>query len=220
MDVVDSVGMHGKCHYIGGTGYASYILEKDETAGIGIVGNAANWDQAASCLTGKNSVFLDAQYNTITLEKINDAANHGIPMEAWTITEDSQMESIGFDYITGVTSTIIVAAQWYLKETGALTPITPSSILTRSTNITGGAVVRDGVAKIEVSFVSAHTGTSSQMLSGLPVPKSGSAVILCMSIDGDDNVVDVGGFVQNRGILILPSVTSGLTYCLGGEYRV
>ena len=118
MDVVNNAGMHDKATYIVQSGYASYIIEKDKTANFAVLGaNAANWDLAASCLTGKNAVSLDAQYDTITQEKINNARIHQIPMEAWTVTDQESQEFVdAFYYLTGITGTINPAQKYYREK--------------------------------------------------------------------------------------------------------
>lgn len=118
MELVDNAGMHDRATYIVQSGYASYIIEKDDTANFAVLGaNAANWILAASCLTGKNAVSLDAQYDTITQTKIDNARQHGVPMEAWTVTDqDSQDVVDEFHYLTGITGTINPAQKYYREK--------------------------------------------------------------------------------------------------------
>jgi hypothetical protein len=78
------------------------------------VSNAANWIYAACALSGKNSVFLNAQLTTVTDEKVDNAKLRNIPMEVWTVTDTTEIDNLN-GYITGVTSANIIA-QEYLKN--------------------------------------------------------------------------------------------------------
>lgn len=224
MDIVDSCGMHDNVYYLVQSGYASYILEKDPTANIGFVANAAWWISAAVCQTGKNAVFLDAQFNTITQEKINNAKNHNIPTEAWTVTDaESQAIVDGFDYITGVTGTINPAQMYYKEKTGVTSLKKPIAILNRANDIDGGYTVKDGICHVECSFVSNHQSDDSpNMLSGFPMPRYEWASLSCMEVDTEtDTVRNIGAVItQANGVVIMPEITNGMLYLLDGRYYV
>ena len=117
MDIVNACGMHDNATYVCQSGYASYIIEKDLTANIAFTSNAQYSVSAACCLTGKNSVLLSAQYDTITQAKIDNAEAIGMPMEAWTVTGESSQESVDqWNYLTGITGTINPAQKYYKEK--------------------------------------------------------------------------------------------------------
>ena len=65
-----------------------------------------------SALTEENNCFLDIQYTGITEEAVNLAIQNNVQIEAWTVNQNSQMESLD-EYVTGVTSDSIIAGYYF-----------------------------------------------------------------------------------------------------------
>ena len=113
VDIIADNGMLAKTTFVCTGDYGYWLSSAYPDANLCVVSNAANWIYVACALSGRNSVFLDAQLSTVTAEKIENAKSRNVPMEVWTVTTTAEIDSLD-DYITGVTSPNIVA-QEYLK---------------------------------------------------------------------------------------------------------
>ena len=70
---------------------------------------------ANSLKTGRNEVFLDCKYSSLTDEMIDVAAEAGFPLEVWTV--NSIQTILGLNpYVSGVTSDSVVASKYVYAD--------------------------------------------------------------------------------------------------------
>ena len=225
MEIVNSCGMHDRATYVVQSGYASYILEQDKTANLAALGsNASNWILAATCLTGENAVSLDAQIDTITQDKINNALQHGIPMEAWTVTDNESQAAVdNFSYLTGITGTINPAQLYYRNQTEYDKESIPEVWYGRVTITSGGYMQQRGTVHVNCIIKSNYTATNSpNILHGFPQPKDNIAAVSIIEFTDDlSTISSFGGAITNAtGTLIMPHITSEKNYLISGEYQI
>lgn len=102
--IVKKCGMRRNVTWIGGSPYITYIHQLDSKANIGIVVEsvtANNIAEATRIKTESNYVFMNA--HTFTEEEINICINADIPLEVWTINDETTILNLNA-YISGVTS--------------------------------------------------------------------------------------------------------------------
>jgi len=225
MEIVNSCGMHDRATYVVQSGYASYILEQDKTANLAALGsNASSWILAATCLTGENAVSLDAQIDTITQDKINNALQHGIPMEAWTVTDNESQAAVdNFSYLTGITGTINPAQLYYRNQTEYDKESIPEVWYGRVTITSGGYMQQRGTVHVNCIIKSNYTATNSpNILHGFPQPKDNIAAVSIIEFTDDlSTISSFGGAITNAtGTLIMPHITSEKNYLISGEYQI
>lgn len=63
-------------------------------------------------LIDENNCFLDMSYSGITSSAVELAIENNVPIEAWTVNQSSDIESLD-EYVTGVTSDAIIAAHYF-----------------------------------------------------------------------------------------------------------
>ena len=66
--------------------------------------------EATSLLTGKNEVFIDADFQHITQEFVEKCKNENIPLEVWTVNNTEDIIALD-SYISGVTSDNLLASE-------------------------------------------------------------------------------------------------------------
>ncbi|MBQ8849493.1 MAG: hypothetical protein IJ011_04055 [Clostridia bacterium] len=105
VDIVERCGMKGKVSYISfELKYLEYVKNYDPSARLGYVVdgvNAARAQLAASLKTDENEVFLDGYY-TVTEKGIQACIEADVPLEVWTLSNESIMFELDL-YISGVT---------------------------------------------------------------------------------------------------------------------
>lgn len=72
--------------------------------------NLAKVTEATSLLTGKNEVFIDADFQHITQEFVEKCKNENIPLEVWTVNNTEDIIALD-SYISGVTSDNLLASE-------------------------------------------------------------------------------------------------------------
>lgn len=105
--IVNRYGMHGKVSYISiNPQWIEYVKNADDEARLGYVVAVVNHENVAKCIelrTGKNEVFLDANYIGMTDERAQLSLDAQIPLEVWTPNTVESILSL-HPYISGVTS--------------------------------------------------------------------------------------------------------------------
>lgn len=87
-----------------------YVKTSDPNARLGLLTNGTpDVTIAESLKTQTNEVFIDAQY-TIEDTYINNCINAGIPLEVWTVDNQSTVIDLN-PYISGVTSNKVIAGE-------------------------------------------------------------------------------------------------------------
>lgn len=223
MDVVNAAGMHDRVFYLVTSGYASFIIEKDDTANLAYTSNAAWWELASTCLTGKNAVILNSDYTTLTTAKLDAMKEHGMPCEVWTIPNEAAMGDVSDPYITGVTSATVVAGKYYKKSTNVDTQNfeIPTAFLSRASSINGGFNRLGNEIFVDLNFVANNSATNSpSVLSDFPTP-SDNMIVECVGYDaGTDTINDVSAMINTSGRLQLNQTISGCKYYVKGKYKM
>jgi hypothetical protein len=113
LDVVKKYAMNRNVTFISfDITYLEMIKNNDETARLGYVvsgSNNAKITEAIALQTGRNEVFIDADYQHITEDFINTCKTSNIPLETWTINSEEDIIAID-EYISGITSDSLIAS--------------------------------------------------------------------------------------------------------------
>lgn len=113
VDIYTAYGMKDHITWIGGSDIGSAIKTLDDTARIGMFATntitSSTITTAQGLLTGKNEVFLDADYNYATAEACALCASGGLPVEIWTVGR-TQILAMN-PYVTGITSNDQIAGK-------------------------------------------------------------------------------------------------------------
>ena len=125
VDIVKEYGMLRQCTWISFVhDYAYYITAYDPYARIGLLWpndvNSQLINKAISVKTSTNEIFLDVQYTSLTEEGVERAKNNGFPLEVYTIDDEETILNMP-EYISGVTSDLIVAQNVLNKPQGVVT---------------------------------------------------------------------------------------------------
>lgn len=92
--------------------YLTMVKDNDENARVGYIvsgSNLAKVEEALSLRTGRNEVFIDADFPHISTDFFNACRSANIPLEVWTVNNKDSIISLN-PYISGVTSDVLVAS--------------------------------------------------------------------------------------------------------------
>lgn len=107
VDLVKETDMYSKVTYISFSSvFLSYVRDVDPTARLGYITYGANdaiVNEIKNLQTGRNDVFIDCVSVNVTDAVVSACVANGIPLEVWTVNEQSYVESMNL-YISGVTS--------------------------------------------------------------------------------------------------------------------
>lgn len=102
-------GMRDKVTYISfNSGALAKIRALDSKARIGYVTTVADSASIDVCQTIGEEVFLNLEYESINDEVVTLCVENDIPLETWTVNEESSIVSMN-PYISGVTSDNLIA---------------------------------------------------------------------------------------------------------------
>lgn len=113
VDMVRDCGMRGKVTYISFSAtYLGYVKDYDDEARLGYVANAntSHLSTVQALQTGKNDVFYNVNYTTVTSAIREVYAAAGIPMEVWTVNSESAILDMD-PYISGIASDSLMAGK-------------------------------------------------------------------------------------------------------------
>lgn len=114
VDEVEMYGMRGKVTYISfNKDYLTYVKDYDAEARLGFLDSdikSSSISKALALKTGRNEVFLDVIYSSVTDAKVALCASNNLPLEVWTVDTESEIEAL-HPYISGVTSNCLRAGK-------------------------------------------------------------------------------------------------------------
>lgn len=114
VSMVRKYGMQGKVTWISfRPAYLAYVREITPEARLGLLLDTITKkgvSTASQLENGRNEVFIDANADNLTDALVNLCAEANIPLEVWTVDEESAVAALN-PYITGVTSDCLIAGK-------------------------------------------------------------------------------------------------------------
>lgn len=113
VDMVKKYGMQGNVTYISfSVNFLNYVKSYDEKARLGYLADitSSTITTANGLKTEENEVYMGVYYKYITDEKVQMCINNNLPLEVWTVNEQTEIENMN-SYITGVTSDYLIAGK-------------------------------------------------------------------------------------------------------------
>ena len=141
VDMVESCGMKGKVTYISlYAPFLEYVKTADNGARLGYLADITDSTitKANGLKTEENEVFMDVSYGNVTEEKVALCIKNELPLEIWTVNNQSVIENMN-NYVSGVTSDNLIAGKILYDKYMTYTP--PESEEVPATGITLNANV-------------------------------------------------------------------------------
>lgn len=114
VDAVNAHGLRGKVTYISfSSTYLGYVKNYDSFARLGFLTSTPSSSGITTCQnlkTSDNEVYMGAKYTALTSAVCEAAATAKIPIEIWTINNESDILNAN-DYVSGITSDSIIAGK-------------------------------------------------------------------------------------------------------------
>lgn len=118
VDIYTAYGMKDHITWIGGSDIGSAVKALDDTARIGMFATSTitstTITTAQGLSTGKNEIFIDADYNYATSDGVALCSAANIPLEIWTVGR-TQILAMN-PYVTGITSNDQIAGKILYDE--------------------------------------------------------------------------------------------------------
>ena len=160
VNMVEICGMKGKVTYISfNATFLDYVKTADSKARLGYLADitTSTIATASDLKTEENEVFMDADYRSLTAEKVQMCIANELPLEIWTVNSQSVIENMN-NYVSGVTSDNLIAGKIlynkYMTYTEPDSPDVPATGITLNKTILtfNEATAQTLVATVEPTY--------------------------------------------------------------------
>lgn len=135
---VEKCGMKGKVTYISFSDkFLGWVKTADPYARLGFLTSTFNTtyiNKGVALKTTTNDVFMDVKLASVTESGINTCISKGLPLEVWTVNEESEILSMPA-YVNGVTSDYLIAGKVLYENSLIYTPPTSNWVPTTSISL-------------------------------------------------------------------------------------
>jgi glycerophosphoryl diester phosphodiesterase len=130
---VEKCGMKGKVTYISFSDkFLGWVKTADPYARLGFLTSTFNStyiNKGVALKTTTNDVFMDVKLASVNESGINTCISKGLPLEVWTVNEESEILSMPA-YVNGVTSDYLIAGKVLYENSLIYTPPTSNWVPT------------------------------------------------------------------------------------------